>query len=188
MGVSGQEKIIALLQRVKDGDDEAQTELLGQYGMLIESAVSAAIFNSYVFAPADADDLRQEARMAICSAAETYDTQKSDKITFGLYAKICVRNRITSYYRIKKREKKTPRTVAHSEGASSREPRASFAALLGRFERILSKKEYAVLLARSQGMTFADIAQALDCSVKSVDNAFFRAKTKIRNASRNGER
>ena len=85
-----------ILDKFQAGDEGAFELLLGEYRPLVESQVKSAVRKSPELS-AEYDELMQEAGMALYAAAKKY--RKSAEVTFGLYAKICVRNRIVSFVR-----------------------------------------------------------------------------------------
>lgn len=178
------EELNALLLRVRQDDRSAQEALFDVYSALVESSVCRAL-RSEVFSASDDDDLRQEARLALYSAALKYDLGQ-DRVTFGLFAKICITNRLISVRRKYLRRKKvvvSPQDRPEDPGNGVR-TRGGYAALFGEAEKYLSEKERTVIGMRLSGMRYTEIADALGCSVKSIDNALLRAKSKLREYAR----
>ena len=101
----------SLLDKVKRGDETAFAEIERIYAPLISSLTDR--LNASV--EMDCEDIRQEAMIALYSAACTYDQSKSG-VTFGLYAKICIRNRLISLLR-----KQTPKTDELEETLAAHE-------------------------------------------------------------------
>jgi RNA polymerase sigma factor, sigma-70 family len=145
--------------------------------------------------PADEDDLRQEAVIALYKAAMTYESENG-KVTFGLYAKICIRNKLTSILR--KAEKSSETNIYESESflkydtdeklpELELDPEELFIAqesykdLLDQISKILTYYEKRVFDMYVDGKTYREIALLLDRSEKSVDNAIYRIKAKLRN-------
>ena len=91
------ENINELILQARCGNDEAFSMLCDQYSSLIDSLSS-----KYSVMCADEysskDDFVQEAKMAFYNAVVSYDTS-SVKVTFGAYAKVCIRNRLVSCVR-----------------------------------------------------------------------------------------
>lgn len=178
-------EIRALIGRVKQNDDRALNGLVEKYGILLKSAVNSALTNP-LFSPSDRDDLYQEALLALYRAAQTYDLGQ-EGVTFGLYAKICIKNRMRTVIRKYKRRKARSQSPAVRRTAPGPAPEAQNeydAALLQRAMTLLSERERSVLALRSLGMRYAEISRTLGCSVKSVDNALKRARSKIRTYAR----
>ena len=86
-----------LILSVQGGKEAAFSELCEQYAPLIDSMVGR--YGSRLKDPGESkEDLRQEAILSFYRAIMTYDIAQT-KVTFGLYAKICMRNRMVSLLR-----------------------------------------------------------------------------------------
>ena len=238
-----------ILDKFQAGDEGAFELLLGEYRPLVESQVKSAVRKSPELS-AEYDELMQEAGMALYAAAKKY--RKSAEVTFGLYAKICVRNRIVSFVRKINAAKRKSRALsdriskangkkhkrrfasdfgvtsgakdasncndpsgATSEeqrsdpsgatsaeqrsdpsGATSAEQRsdpsgATSEGVVGKnsitagkameiLDREATRLEKQALMLYLGGLTYRQISVALETSEKSVDNAIFRAKRKLR--------
>ena len=168
-----------LITAAKNGDEGAFSELCERYKPLIETMTDRYLtrLNAII---QDKDDLRQEATVAFYRAVTTFDLGQ-DKVSFGLYAKICIRNRMVSLLR-RANKKSSPKTVSSSkdEGKRIGDRVFDFAELLSVSERVLSKREGLVLSLYIDGKTYKEISDLLSVSEKSVDNALFRAKSKIK--------
>lgn len=166
-----------LIIAAKNGDDSAFAELTDSYRPLIESMTVKYGVLTEGFG-ADKDDVRQEASFAFYKAVMTFDTEQS-KVSFGLYAKVCIRNRLISMLRSLK---KRPRVAAQPKREVQTKKELSFPRdeLEALAKRVLSATEKTVFLMYADGKSYAEIAEFLNISEKSVDNALFRAKRKIR--------
>ncbi len=168
-----------LIIAAKNGDEGAFSELCEKYKPLIENMTDRYItrLNAII---QDKDDLRQEATVAFYRAVTTYDMSQ-DKVSFGLYAKICIKNRMVTLIR-RANKKSSPKTVASSEKEGKRigDRVFDFGELLAVSERVLSKREMSVFSLYVGGKTYKEISELLNASEKSVDNALFRAKSKIK--------
>ena len=99
------EQLSALLEAIVQGDQNAFNRLSEMYAPLIRSM--SARFVESLSAQNDAglidvQDLEQEARLALFRAVQSYD-RKQRNVSFGLYAKICIRNARPSAGRIAKK-------------------------------------------------------------------------------------
>ena len=169
--------LLDILTAIQSGDQNAFSELLDGYQGLVKS-MAQSFFNS---CPAtDLEDFIQEASLALSDAAKTYRIGNND-VTFGLYAKICIRNRLISVqrkYRVKTKASKVKDTkTAHT----SKKINLPMDFSLADCKELLSRFENEVLLLYADGRSYSEIAQELSCSVKSIDNALYRIKRKIRN-------
>ncbi|MBQ4064779.1 MAG: sigma-70 family RNA polymerase sigma factor [Clostridia bacterium] len=172
-----------LIGAAKAGNDSAFAELCRVYAPLIESMIAKY---GGILAETDEErkDLRQEATVALYRALVTFDETQS-KVTFGLYAKVCIRNRMVSLLRkhaSAKNRKPEQEDVAPVGPASEIDRRALSEAT----ERLLTAFERRVFLHYVDGRSYGEIASALGVSKKSVDNALFRAKRKMRRGFSDG--
>ena len=156
------------------------------YKPLIEST-ARLMTNKYSLPSSEYDDLVQEAAIALFTSATAYDENKG--ITFGLYAKICIKNRLVSY--ISSRFGKTlvfsDVSLDEIEDVESVElnpeqfviDKESLADLRAEIDKLLTPLESSVFSLYLVGTPYVDIAKALSKPTKSVDNAIRRIKTKI---------
>jgi len=162
----------------QSGKRDAFASVLSEYEPLIESQISGLYGN--VFSESDNDDLRQEATIALYSAACSYDTDQ-DKITFGLYAKICIRNRLISYLK-----KHSYRDVLENEDVSDESDpeqvyidKEDYHKLTEFIDEQLTVYEKNVFNLYLMNKSYAEISEKLGKNIKSVDNAICRIKQKL---------
>ena len=179
-----QEVLIELLERVWRGEDEAFSRLCDGFCGMTEGLVSR--FSAGV-CEADRSELLQEARLALYRAARSY--RRTEGVTFGLYARVCVRNALVSFIRKQKAHKGLPLDnmdeLLLSEEREPVEPLMEaerLAELMQKVERVLSAYEMQVFSLLVDGSTNAEIARSLGKGEKSVANTVFRIKTKLRAA------
>lgn len=174
------------IERIRDGCQEAFSELLEQYRPLIESLVSR--YGGESLSLTDREDLRQEAVMSFYHAILSYDLEQSE-VEFGLYAKICVSNTLTSQLRIRKRREVELLTESLStdcfvhdsedpEGRLLEQERVK--ALYSVIRQNLSDFEYRVWQCYMSGRTAAEIGAWVGRDEKSVSNAIYRIRKKLR--------
>jgi RNA polymerase sporulation-specific sigma factor len=186
-----------LTARVRKGDDAAYGILAERYRPMTEGAVRrfepsfAELGDTSVWGE---DDLRQCAALALYRAAMSYDPAgKGRDVRFGLYAKICVNNALISELRkagseIRRRarkreqEKNVPRRADPLEQLVTSE---HFDSLTGAIRAALTPLERSVYDRYLAGMSVEQIARALGRSSKSVSNALYRMKIKIRGLLQN---
>ncbi len=179
-------QINALLLRVKEGEDEAFSTLSDHFRPLLAAAVSG--ISSKMLS---ADELLQEARLALYHAALSYRTGQ-DEVTFGLYAKICVRNALISACRRRNAHVDICSLEEISEGDVFRqgETAADLSLhLIGleeaerlndKIRKTLSAWEMQVFTQYVDGLSPREIAAKLAKPQKSVENAVQRAITKLK--------
>ena len=172
----------SLIAQTKVGRDDAFDEIALRYAPLIESMVHKFAFSD------DVDELEQVALIALYQAACTYDSD-SGGVSFGLYAKICIRNSLISYRRseIKSEHVNSDSEDVENNFRESCDPvvdcinKESFMKL-DRFVRShLSEYEYSVYRFYIEGYKIKEIAAHLSKTEKSVEGAIMRLKMKLRN-------
>ena len=185
--------LYALLDSIKSGDgaDPAFSRLVEMYSPLMQSRVLE------MFGTHDGVEAMQEANIALHSAALTYDRVKCDGVTFGLYASICISNRLRSLLRRMRRDSRysdrfsgdigidTPDTSAVIIQSVQTTPSAMAAKdlcerVMREAKQVLSPFEYEVFRLSLERYTTADISARLSKSAKSVDNAKSRISRKLR--------
>jgi RNA polymerase sigma factor (sigma-70 family) len=191
--VSGEE-IPALLERIRAGDGEVFEALAARYRSLTESA-AARFLPSFESEDAahGAEDLAQIAALALYRAAMTYDPDGRGKsVTFGLYAKICVNNALISELRrTRTAQRKRRRSEGVPDPGGDHDPLAVLieaedsADLVRRIRQTLAPREKDVFDLYRKGMSVGRIAEQLRCDKKSVSNALYRVKAKVRGLLQN---
>lgn len=189
-----------LLEQIKGGDETSFASLTEQYHAVTDAAVKR-FAPSFGIGDADADgmygedDLKQEAMVALYRAALSYDPdEKGRDVSFGLYAKICINNALISALRKYRSEKK-------KREAAKVKSRSGVKNAPGPFETIVSREDAASLLAKIReqlsgferqvfdyyivGKSAGEIAERLGRSEKSVSNALYRMKVKVRGLLKN---
>lgn len=175
-----------LIRSAKQNDDSAFEALLNRYTPLIESL-------TLQFAPdgsssQDREDLRQEAILGFYKALMRFDAEQKE-VQFGLFAKECIRNRLISYMRTeKKRVCVLPLETESSAEIEDEEQnpvtrlveQENYLALYDRICNSLSPYENRVWWLYLSGRTAAEIGGQLGKDAKSVQNAVYRIRRKLR--------
>lgn len=181
-------KLIAEIAAVCSGDSGALESLLAEYAPLIESFVT-----SLTATGADEFEVRSEATYALYRAALSFDTEQSH-LTFGLYAKICVKNHLISKFvrRRAKTDVSLDELYHTGEAEMSMDPGAcelpgdrlaegeSLQTLYRRIREVLSSYEWSVFHLWAEGYSASEIARRMDRKEKSVSNALARSLAKLR--------
>ena len=171
------QQVSSLLLRVRAGDEGAFGDLLEMYEPLVKGIVRRFSL--------DEDDLYSEACMAFYKAALNYDLSQNE-VTFGLYANVCITNRMCDLVRSDSRrpllvDDKDVDAIAVEGGILPRLVREESRREFRRVARaLLSDYEFSVLSMWLKGEKTADIANSLSVSAKSVDNAKARILKKLR--------
>jgi len=181
------EEVNVLLDKVKDNDEAAFEALTVRYKPLLLSVASSFDATArdegigQIFA-----DLSQELTLALYRAAKAFDTNQ-DQVTFGNYAKKCLRNCAISFLRksrsAKLREQKVKTTLSKDQKIFTPPYPSSDTdgkSVLKAAKAVLSSYEYEVFERYVEGMNVSDIARELGRDAKSVSNAVFRCKAKVK--------
>ena len=175
-----EKEIIDLIRGVKVGRHEDFELLKAKYMPLIND-----LANSFEESGAGAkSDLSEEAQRALLKAAISFDEGK-EGITFGLYAKICMRNALISVKRAEDaRRRKEKRAKSDSVSQSARSL-AAFAGedaedILSKIESSLSSYELKVFKEYFSGRSAKETAEVLRSDERSVNNAVYRIRKKAK--------
>ena len=178
-----------LVAASRNGDNAAFEELSEKYAGMIASRVSSfasSLASEGGSSSFSAEDLRQEAEIAFLRAVRTYDADgKGKKVTFGLYARICVTNAMISLLRKSRSEIRRAKEndAVYGETFGAEDPafsRAEAEELMRRAEKALSPYEYRVFREYVGGSRVREIAKDLGRSERSVSNALYRMKAKLK--------
>lgn len=173
----------------KHGDRDAFGRLLQMYSPLMASLANQ-FYSDDISADAGIDDLMQEASIALYNAVMSYTEGKNT--TFGLYAKICIKNRLVSFLRrvCAKRtsigEEALEKLIDSSVLPTEDTPLEALISeeevehLQKKIRASLTDYEYSVFSLIAKGAATSEAAAILSVSEKSVLNAMARAKTKLR--------
>ena len=177
------DKIIELIFLARAGDDTAFSELCEQYKNLMDS-MSRKYSGACSVEYASFDDFYQEARMAFYNAIVKYDTD-CQNVTFGAFAKVCVRNRLVSYVRKLKSKKrhKGESDVGAAECSSLQDTvvrRELGEKLISVADSSLSKYEKRIFSYYLDGMRVREISSLVGKGEKSVNNAIYRIRSKLK--------
>ncbi len=171
--------IVSLIVGCRNHEDAAFDELVRRYTPMMRKVIS-----SFASPTHDFDELFCEACVALHTAAQRFDLEQDD-VTFGLYARICVRNRIVDLLRL---DDHIPdisdcdiELVSDVDSVvSGLLQRETFEILLKSCQELLSDYEYRVLMLHIQGYKTAAISKLLSRTPKSVDNAKSRIFRRLR--------
>lgn len=183
-----------LCREAQSGVKESEERLVLKYTRLVRACA-----RPYFLAGADGEDLIQEAMIGLIKAVRDYNAENA--ISFFAYAKIIIRRRIYSALRDANRQKHSPLKNYISLGNESpdgdlHDPNLSVYAQENNPEALLIDKEAAFELERVlsgllskfeaqvlnlylEGLTYLEMAEALNKPQKSVDNAVQRIRRKL---------
>ena len=171
------ETLVAL---ARDNNEEAFAALVARCSGMLKT-LSAACCHGIL----DTDDLTQEGLFGLLSAVQTY--RPSETVTFRTYAYTCMRNRMVSALRRRNGvesesvlQEDEPSIVSSGyDPASVLVRQEEVRQLQERLKRDLTSLEYRVLMAHLSGYSYREIAEKMDLSDKSVDNALQRSRRKL---------
>ncbi len=179
-------RIDALVASAKNNDKFAFVELTGIFSPFITS-----LAHSFNIPDSEYDDLYQEGRIALYKAVCTFDYSKASFIT---YARVCIKNAMTSFIRTYSAENKIS-VGSVSIDDTENEIASLFTeitpedALIARefinelesaIDTILSEVERTVIRHRLSGIGTTEISVIVGKDTKSIENTLFRARKKLR--------
>ena len=191
MKISVTDEQLALLSQM--GDKRASELLLNKYKFLVKS-----ICNKFFIAGSTKDDIIQEGMIGLYRAIMNFKSEKND--SFSAFASMCIKRRVLSVMNSANRKKNIPlntsvslnkpvneegRTLGETIEDFSTDPEKIFMVS----EKIqndnknivqaLSSMEKSILVEFLQNKSYDEIAQKLNISRKSVDNAMQRIRLKV---------
>ncbi len=174
-----------LIVSVKNGSQDAFSVLLQRYKPLIESSVHR--FSSDEAFLLHSEDLMQEASVVFYNSILAYDLEQNE-VEFGLFAKVCIHNALVSQLRtLKKRSAETVNATPEKFILQEFEDPSFKVLEQERLKNIytvirntLSEYEYAIWQLYISGRSSSDIADTLKTDKRSVDNAVYRIRKKLR--------
>lgn len=204
------DELNALIKEAQHGDPTALESLLTQYKGLVRNRVSSLFIQG-----ADSDDILQEGMIGLYKAIHSFDPENG--AAFATYASTCIRNHVMDQAQKAARDKhrmlnesvslsaigdgETTVTGDWADiGERSAEPESLVpepddqliaAELIRDLEKYIDSRcsslEQAVLLGRLAGEDNDAIADRLGLSRRSVDNALYRARQKVRSFFENND-
>lgn len=180
------EEINELIELVVSGDSDAFTELVEIYNPLLKKILNA--YTTEEMSREDIEDLSQEELIAFYRAIINFDKEQTN-VEFGLYAKICITNSMISYKRAAAKKSNESligdeemNSITDPEGEVPKffEMRESERELGEQIEETLSAYENEVWSYYVNGCSSKEIASKLNSNEKSIDNAIFRIRKKLK--------
>ena len=187
-----------LVKMSQEGSETAEEILIEKYKAMVKSKSKV-----YYIAGADNEDVVQEGMIGLFKAIRSYDANK--EATFKTYAETCINNQILSAIKKANRQKYQPLNESIPlnfekggddydwEGAAEEEIHGTMVdnpeelTLIKEIVQVLnqcdgglfSDFERSVWLEWMRGYDYNEIAQRLDKSPKSIDNALQRIRKKL---------
>ena len=187
----------SMWQLAASGDASAEEELVERHARLVRACA-----RPYFLAGGDRDDLIQEGMLGLLSAVRRYDPTMG--VPFVSFAEFCIRRRILDAVKSASRNKNIPLNSSVSlespqfdekllplalnlrdpeELIIAREQALEIRAKLG---VCLSRMEKTILDLYLSGMSYSEMAEVVQKSTKSVDNAVQRIRKKLARQLNNG--
>ena len=181
------EDLLKLLEQAVSGDENAFSEIVERYQPLVQSVSArfAASLGNEENVLLSHQDFEQEALLALYRAVHTYERSQS-AVSFGLYAKVCIRNALVSQMRkVRSKRRKQPATTDVNTrdvfvGAADRMVSDDALVLKEQIAEFLSPYEQRIFSMYVEGLSVKEIADSVGRSDKSVHNAIYRIRVKIR--------
>ncbi len=188
---------ITLVEMAQGGDGRAMEEILLKYKKMVRRKASRLFI-----AGGDYEDVIQEGMIGLFKAVRTFDSNRN--VAFSSFAVYCVLSQIYDAVKAASRKKHESLNLSISlEGLMLNEEEDQYNLLdvyidlskPGPYEQIISKEEMEslsdfieqeltknekdALLLFIQGYTYAQIAEKLERTLKSVDSAISRSRDKF---------
>jgi len=182
------EEIVGLVEKARSGDSNAFELLLSKYDALLIS-MAKKYSNMCSESARQYDDFLQEGKMAFYNSILAYDI--SGKVTFGAYAKVCVRNRLVSCVRVVNSKKRQKRSDSKNN-YDLENPQDTLIVrelekkLFSLAQDCLSAYEKKIFAFYVRGERAKEISQKIGKSERSVNNAIYRIKVKLKQIADNG--
>ena len=173
-----------LLERSRQGDEEAVERLLTKYKPLVLHLTRARFLIG-----GDRDDLVQEGMIGLLKAIRDYDPARESR--FQTFAALCIDRQMLRAIEASNREKNRPLNdslrlsgelpvySSEEEGASPEMTFIDRELKAARLEKLSLERE--VLSGYLDGLSLREIASQIGKPPKTVDNAFQRIRRKCRN-------
>ncbi|MDD4164904.1 MAG: sigma-70 family RNA polymerase sigma factor [Eubacteriales bacterium] len=171
-----------LIDSAKQGDARAFEVLAGRYKRLLEWYV-----RQLRLPVSETEDFLQEGLIGLLKAVRTYDGKSS---SFNTYASVCIRRNIISA--VRKFNKNYNTLVPYEDNiddksqTTSSSPESDFInresvkILYDKVSSVLSKYELIVFDMYLSDMSYGDMSKKLDRQPKSVSNAVYRIRKKLK--------
>ena len=169
-----------LILRAKNRDQVAFEELCKQYTALLVGSANK-FYRSYKD-KALLEDFIQEARIAFNNAILHYGEvlEGKKRAPFCAYAEVSVNNRLKSFCRKLSSKKNANCEIVSPVIEDYIQDAVVYRELLNLAENTLSPYEKRILQLKADGLSVNEIAKIVGKSEKSVNNAMYRVRSKIR--------
>ncbi len=174
-----------LVSLAKSGLNKAFDEIVARFSKTV-----IVLTRNYYVAALTREDWFQEGMIGLLLAVRTFKEEK--KCSFATYASVCITNRLKSVCKKALGRKNEPLNSSLELDDTVVPPAVSteddyieneeYTFLTEKYVSVLSAVEKNVVEHYIAGFSYSEIAKKLGMTEKSVDNALFRAKTKLKKA------
>lgn len=182
LGVSADNELVAVFRGERDTERgrNAVSALISRYLGLVRKRAS-----DFSGGGAESEDLAQEGLLAFMRAVESFEPERGAK--FSSYADVCVTNGIKNA--AAKLSKNSGESLSEELGEAAEDrstpediwfEKEAVSDLYREIAALLSKKEWDIFRLYLEGASYGEIADNLKISFKSVDNAVFRVRKKLK--------
>lgn len=174
-----------LIDRVKAGDKQAESELIREVKSQISGVVSS-YKKSFGRLGIDEDDAVQRLLLKVPAIVQTYDPEKNE---FSSYVKTCARNLFNTICTKRKKTLETfvdvssEKLSGYGDGGkaiSEFESEEIVNKFFDEARAILNENEYRALVLFGNGYSYEEISENLGVERKKVDNLLYSARKKIK--------
>lgn len=170
------------LAAISSDNSTAVSELVSRYAKLIW--IKANIMAN---SASDAEDLAQEGLLGLLNAISKFDSER--RVKFSTFAEVCISNRMRT---ILDKNRNVPvvetdgSDISNDEAVLPDTPESIFiekehlSQLYNEIISLLSNREWKIFTLFLQGLSYKNIAEKLNISEKSVDNAIQRIRRKLK--------
>lgn len=168
-----------LAKMTRAGNQDALSTLVNRYSSLAHDLSFGFSVNC-----SHNEDYSQEALLSLVNAAYTYDENKN--ALFKTYATACMKNRLIDIYRRDSKRTDISSLEANldlpsqSQLQDDYETKEQLDKVVENISVCLSDDERKVILLTLYGLSVAQIAERTGKTAKSVSNALFRARKKLK--------
>lgn len=170
-----------IIERINNGNLELLQVIINRYNPTLNYYVKKYCPEAY------REDAVQEATFALYSAVQNYNPDKS---SFSTFATLCIKRSVIGVLKSQQQGKNIPEElltpIEESDIADCNSPekiffdKEDFKALTDNIKLELSPLEYKVLQLYLAGYRYSVIADRLDTTEKSVNNALCRIRRKLK--------
>ena len=170
-----------LVSAIRIGESAAFDELAKRYIKTV-SFLSGKYFSDNM----THDDWFQEGMIGFIFAVRTFDSKKG--VSFSTYASVCISNKLRTVWKKANRIVDTVSDLSDTFDSPTQSTEENYIesenyiSFTERLAENLSDTEKKVISYYLAGFSYSETSKATGLTEKSVDNALFRAKTKLKKA------